>query len=107
MKGFMLPFLGEVGTAIAVLAVVFGSMALVFWIGGRLRGRPSKKGPIPFIDPRMGQLPTALPDLFDERTMYGNVRHGERIADVRVTSEAPVDPMLSDPIDQKPKDLRS
>lgn len=99
--------IAEIGMAVGVLIVVFGSIALFSLVGSRLKGRPSKGGSFFFYDPRNGRTPGAQPDLFDEPSMFGKISHGERITDARVTGRAPVDPMLSDPADKKPKDLKS
>ena len=100
------PFIMEITIAIGVLVAVFGSIAIFSWLGSKLRDRPSKGGSFFFYDPRTGRTPGAQPDLFDEPTMFGKISHGERVTDSRVTQRAPVDPMLSNPIDPKPKDLR-
>ena len=86
-------WLFEAACACLALGAVFGSIALTFWIGKMLPER--KRRVVLFNIP-----PTGGPSV-------PAVSYHERVVDLRVTGDPPVDPMLTDPIDPKPKDLRS
>lgn len=92
----------EILIDIGVVLVVWGSIVLFSWIGSKFRDRPSRGLPTWLFDRSFWEPPPPP----SEPSMFGKIMHGERVTDERVTAQPPVDLMLSDPIDEEPKDLR-